>query len=155
ISESTNLASATSYDLSAAVLNISLLQAGEWTQVIVDLRAAPSSTRDAVRSFGFVSDDLVGVSVTGDLFFDQIMAGPAGPIFSGNTVTQPLLFLDDGGKVIFQYSGITAPSLTSPPTSDSYEFTTEQSVDSGGTLTEIAVSPTITVVSDTEPACND
>ncbi len=149
ISESTSLGgSPASYPLSSFILNLSLLQNGEWTQVIVDLTSAATSTRNAVRSYGFVFDDLVGLSVTGDIEFDHIMAGPADPIFSGNTVTQNLLFLDDGGTVTFDYENVTAPAA--PGT---YTFTTQQKVDSSGTLTSIDVSPTIDVLIETN--CNN
>ncbi|HEX5036258.1 MAG TPA: hypothetical protein VFX30_03785 [bacterium] len=153
VSEAPNLpnnASTKSYALSGAVLSLALLQAGEWTQVIVDLQSAAASSRDAVRSFGFVSGDLLGVAVTGDVFFDHIMAGPSGPIFAGDTVTQPLIFLDNGGTVTFAYDGITAPDTPNV----AYTFTTQSQEDSGGSLTDIASSPVITVAPENETGCD-
>lgn len=151
IGEGVNLANSVSYPLSSALLDVSLLQSGSWTQVIVTLTSEVPNTRNAVRSYGLVLDDLIGVSVTGDLHIDHVMAGPFGPVFSGNTVRQDLIYLDQGGTVAFDYHNVTAPSQTG-----NYTFTTSQQVDSSGPMTTlISGSPVIEVLGGTETDCDD
>jgi len=151
ISEGSNLVNPVSYPLSAALLDVDLLDSGDWVQVIVDLSSEAPTTRDAVRSYGLVFPGLASLAVNGVLHIDQISAGPAGPVFSGNTVTQGLLFLNDGGKVRFDYTGITAPG------EGSYTFVLASSIDASGDLTDIADSPVVTVtdLGDQPTTCED
>lgn len=151
ISEGSNLSSPVSYPLSGALLDIDLLDAGDWVQVIVDISAEDAATRDTVRSYGLVFPGLASVAVNGILHLDQISAGPAGPVFSGDTVTQGLLFLHDGGTVRFDYTDITAPGA------GSYPFILSSSTDASGDLADIADSPVVTVIdlNDQPTTCED
>lgn len=91
IFEGISLSSPVSYPLNASILSLQLLNAGAYTQVIVAISGQPGTTRDAVRSYGLVFPSLASVALNGVIPIDQIMAGPAGPVFSSNTVRQDLI----------------------------------------------------------------
>jgi len=126
------------YPFSAQLLNLQLFNQGDWVQVIVPLSNA-TANRDSVRSYGITIPSLASASLVGNIRMDHVMAGPAGPVFSGNTATQGLIYLDQGGTVTFHYDGITAPGA------GTYTFPFSQSVDASGNLTALASSPQITV----------
>lgn len=140
ISESTDLANPTVYDLSNALIEVSLLEGGEWAQVVVDLTGAPPTSRDAVLSYGIKFPSLT-LGVATSLNLDYFLLGPGSPVFSGPTATQHLISLEDGGTVTFQYEGVTAPAQTG-----TYVVEFSSRSDAGGALTPIADSPEIRVV---------
>jgi len=147
IATGTNLTGTTTdIPLNAQLINIDLLDHTHYHTVVVTLPALPSN----VRSYGLVIPSLVNVGLVGVIHLDHIMVGPAGPTFSGNTVTQGLISLNQNGEVNFDYHGIVAPSLAGD-----YTFTTKENGTAAGTLTAIANSPVVTVIPDKEINCGD
>jgi hypothetical protein len=127
------------HQLSTAIVDIALLTGSEWVQVIVALDD-DAANRASVQSYGF-DLPLVTVETASSLNFDDVIAGPGDTIFSGDTVTQPLLFLNAGGTVTFTYRNVTAPAAEG-----SFTFLIASSTGAAGIPTGIATPPVVTVL---------
>jgi len=140
ISESSDLSNPTVYNLKNALIEVDLLDSGQWAQVIVDLTSAPATTRDAVMSYGLKFPALTAGAAT-SLNLDYILLGPGSPVFDGATATENLISLDDGGTVTFNYHDITAPTQTG-----TYTVGFSNRDTAAGHLTTISDPPVIQVI---------
>ncbi|MDD4931466.1 MAG: Ig-like domain repeat protein, partial [Candidatus Colwellbacteria bacterium] len=132
---------ASSSDLTSPIasINIGALAANTWTYQKLTL----TGTRTSVLSYGVNYAVDIGAAT---VYLDDVLLGPGNITFSGNDINARLLSLSGTQTVTVIYgngggiSGVTAPATQAP-----YTFTTSSRNSDSGTLTNIAISPVITV----------
>lgn len=129
---------ATSNDLSLGVSTYSIgaISANTWTFVKI-----PITGIAGIKSYGFIyASDYFGTS-SGTIWIDDLLISPYTPFISGTDIRVRFLSITTGGWIKIKYDNVVAPSTTGVKT-----FTTKSRVESGQTLTNISVQPTVNVV---------
>ncbi len=122
------------------------IPANTWTYIVLDLG---STTRSSILSYGFrqgVTDSLIKHA---NINTDDLLAGPGSPTFpGGGAVNARLLQLAGGQTVTVTYGALGGASgATAPGSVQTSTFNAQTRTNDGGTLTAIASSPTVQVVS--------
>lgn len=136
-SNSIQFAFSTNNDLSGAVTcNLGAISPNTWTYVKI-----PISGIANVKSYGFIyANDYFGTS-TGTIYIDDLLISPGNVFIAGMDIRVRFLSITTGGWIKLKYENVTAPSTTGIKT-----FTTRSRVESGQTLTNISIQPTVNVV---------
>ena len=135
------------------------MSANTWTYV----KASLSGTRTAVINYGLQcdlagssnSDCGLGGTGVGRINLDYIVIGPGVPTFSGSGPWDiSVVFVDTAAAdtVTVTYgSGGGTSGVQNSSTEGAHIFTTKSRIDAGGTLTNIASHPTITLSAPSGP----
>ncbi|MDI6860655.1 MAG: stalk domain-containing protein [Caldisericia bacterium] len=128
---------ATSNDLSGATTySIGSISANTWTYVKIPIVGIAN-----VKTYGFIyNSDYFGTSL-GTIWIDDLLISPGNVFISGMDIRVRFLSITTGGWIKIKYENVTAPSTTGAKT-----FTTKSRVESGQTLTNISVQPTVNVI---------
>lgn len=127
----------TTSDLSGATIYpIGSISANTWTYVKIPITGIAN-----VKTYGFIyNSDYFGTS-SGTIWIDDLLVSPGDVVISGMDIRVRFLSITTGGWIKLKYQNVTAPSTTGLKT-----FTTKSRVESGQTLTNISVQPTVNVV---------
>ncbi len=116
---------------------IGSISANTWTYIKIPITGIPN-----VKTYGFIyASDYFGTS-SGNIWIDDLLISPGNVIIAGMDIRVRFLSITTGGWIKLKYQNVTAPSTTGVKT-----FTTKSRVESGQTLTNISVQPTVNVVS--------
>ncbi len=135
---------ASSSNLSSPIasINIGALPANTWSYQKLTL----TGTRTTINSYGINQATDIGAAT---IYLDDVLIGPGVPTFPGGGVVRVrLLQTTSPQTIVLTYgSGGGASGATAPASAGAYTFTTQSRISDSGTLTNIATSPVITVLS--------
>ena len=115
---------------------IGSISANTWTYVKI-----PITGIAIVKSYGFIYvNDYFGTS-QGYIWIDDLLISPYNVVIAGMDIRVRFLSITTGGWIKIKYDNVAAPSTTGTKT-----FTTKSRVESGQTLTNISVQPTVNVI---------